>query len=129
MKIKNEVFSNGTWDALATLGQTNNLPFKASWDIGRTIRKMKDGFEVYTETKNKIITKYGKKDEKTGELRIEDKDTENMKKFNDEHKPLKEAEAEYDISKATLLVKEMEARKVSVKPVVLALLGDFIEVK
>ena len=126
MKVKNEVFINGKWDTLVEFGK-KELPFKIGYDVSRIIRKMNDGFETFTEAKNKIIKKLGKEDKKTKQIKVDLKDDKIRTAFNKELKVLTDIEEEYDIRKLVIDSKEMKDQQI--KPNTLVLLEEFIEVK
>jgi hypothetical protein len=102
MKIKNEVLVN----SVQVLRKLNNaeLPVKVSYKLAKNIKSIEKELNIYEEEKQKLINKYGEKDEE-GKLKTKEDgsinitDTEN---WNKDIKELLDIEAEINIEKINI---------------------------
>ena len=102
MKIKNEVLVN----SVQVLRKLNNaeLPVRVSYKLAKNIKNIDKELKIYEEEKQKLINKYGEKDEE-GKLKTKEDgsinitDTEN---WNKDIKELLEIEAEINIEKINI---------------------------
>lgn len=102
MKIKNEILL----DSVQVLRKLNNaeLPVRVSYKLAKNIKNIDKELKIYEEEKQKLINKYGEKDEE-GKLKTKEDgsinitDTEN---WNKDIKELLEIEAEINIEKINI---------------------------
>lgn len=102
MKIKNEVLVN----SVQVLRKLNNaeLPVRVSYKLAKNIKNIDKELNIYEEEKQKLINKYGEKDDE-GKNKINEDgtikilDTEN---WNKDIKELLEIEAEINIEKINI---------------------------
>lgn len=97
MKIKNEVLVN----SIGVLSKLTNmeLPIKLSYALSKNITKIDRELEVYNKERQKLIEKYGEKDNE-GKLKTKEDGTINIldiDSFNKDLKEILEIETEVDI--------------------------------
>lgn len=101
MKLTNNQLLSST-KTLSILSQ-KDLPIKISFSIARNIKKIEDELKVYNAEREKLLNKYGEKDEKD-KLIVDDKNQIKFKKgkldeFNKDFLELLTIENEIDIIK------------------------------
>jgi len=95
----------GSIKTLSILSQ-KQLPIKTSYTIAKNILKIQDELKVYNIEREKLLNKYGKKDEKD-KLIVDDKNAVQFKdgcldKFNKDFSELISIENEVDIVKFSI---------------------------
>ena len=125
MKIKNEVLVN----SVQVLRKLNNaeLPVRVSYKLAKNIKSIDKELKIYEEEKQKLINKYGEKDEE-GKLKTKEDgsinitDTEN---WNKDIKELLDIEAEINIEKIN--IDELAKSDLKLTPAELALIDYMIK--
>ena len=119
MKIKDLL------QADVALKQLPELPFKASYRIGRISKRIASEVAIYHEARNKMIIDLGeqKKDEKGEPVpgMFDIADTENRKKFLDQEREMMDEEVEIEV----IPTKAEELGDIKIKPEVIGIL-DFL---
>lgn len=125
MKIKNEVLVN----SVQVLSKLNNaeLPVRVSYKLAKNIKSIEKELNIYEEEKQKLINKYGEKDEE-GKLKTKEDgsinitDTEN---WNKDIKELLEIEAEINVEKIN--IDELAKSDLKLTPAELTLIDYMIK--
>ena len=104
MKLTNLTILNGM-ASLSTLSQ-EKLPISISYQISKNISKLNNELKIYNEERQKLINKYGKKDE-NDKLIIGDKNEITFKEeckidWNRDFSELLSIENEIDIAKISI---------------------------
>lgn len=102
MKIKNEVLVNSV-QVLRKLNAAE-LPIKLSYKLAKNIKNIEKELALYEEEKQKLIAKYGEKDE-VGKIKQNDDGTINIldtEKWNNDIKELLAIEADISIEKINI---------------------------
>lgn len=102
MKIKNELLVN----SVGVLSKLNNaeLPVKVSYKLSKNIKNIEKELSVYEEEKQKLINKYGEKDE-DGKNKINENGTINIldpEAWNKDYKELLEIENDIKVEKISI---------------------------
>lgn len=102
MKIKNEVLLNSV-QVLRKLNAAE-LPVKLSYKLAKNIKNIEKELALYEEEKQKLIAKYGEKDE-AGKIKQNDDGTINIldtEKWNNDIKELLAIETDISIEKINI---------------------------
>ena len=125
MKIKNEVLVN----SVQVLRKLNNaeLPVRVSYKLAKNIKSIDKELKIYEEEKQKLINKYGEKDEE-GKSKVNENgminilDTEN---WNKDIKELLEIEVEINVEKIN--IDELAKSDLKITPSELTLIDYMIK--
>lgn len=95
MKLTNAAI----YDIIGAISKFNNAKGKTAFILFRTLRKLQEEIQDCDEQKNKLIQKYGKKDDEG--FIISREDTEATKKFMNEFTPILFYQIDVDIPRLT----------------------------
>jgi hypothetical protein len=108
-----------------------NLPIKTSWNITKNVKKFESAYKLYNECKDKIIQKYGVKDE-DGKIKVDENNQikifpKYVEQCGKELEELNLCENEVDILTIKLSDLQDEDNKNKIKPATLFNLYFMIE--
>ena len=125
MKIKNEVLL----DSVQVLRKLNNaeLPVRVSYKLAKNIKSIDKELKIYEEEKQKLINKYGEKDEE-GKSKVNENGMINILDVENWNKDIKELlEIEVEINVEKINIDELAKSDLKITPSELTLIDYMIK--
>lgn len=125
MKIKNEVLVN----SVQVLRKLNNaeLPVRVSYKLAKNIKSIEKELNIYEEEKQKLINKYGEKDEE-GKSKVNENGMINILDVENWNKDIKELlEIEVEINVEKINIDELAKSDLKITPSELTLIDYMIK--